>query len=218
MVKTIFILKSVDESRKEFCGHVSEVVVPRLRDAGAQTLKVSITDTSPPSLNVIPFSKRPVACVSVTGDGELAEALDRGIRLDGAHRVHEALPRAYEMDWPVGTPTPGFCLLTLFNSKPGLPRENFLDRWYNGHTPLTLRIHPVWNYVRNGVEQTVRGTGWDGIVEEQVRNRRQLTNPVVFFGGAMFLWNMITTWRDIHGFLDYPTIETYFATETWYQR
>lgn len=218
MVKTIFILKPVDETREAFCAHVKTQVIPRLLDEGARTLKVTLTEDPRPALAIIPFSKTPVACVSAKGDRALDGVLDGETRLAGAYQADEALPVSYEMDWEVGHPTPGVCLLTLFNKKAGLAPEVFLDRWHNGHTPLSLRIHPLWNYVRNVVTRTRHGQPWDGIVEEQVRTRSELLNPFVFFGGWRFLPNMIATWRDIRGFMDLGTMETYLAREVWFRR
>lgn len=214
MHKTIIIFKGEKSGRAAFCEHVQRSVVPKLLEATPQSLKVTITVESPPALSVIPFSKTPIACVSLVGNDDFFNTVEDDPFLSSAHRVDEALPVSYEIDWKNGEVTPGVCLLTLFNQKVGLDFQVFLDRWHMGHTPLTLKIHPIWNYVRNVVTQTLEGPHYDGIVEEQVRERSDLLNPLVFFGGpAKCLWNMIVTLKDVRSFIDYSSIETYLAQE-----
>ena len=87
-----------------------------------------------------------------------------------------------------------------------------------GHTPLSLEIHPLWNYARNVVmEKTVDGSDhYDGIVEEHFRTRKDLTCPARFFGGFLeMVKNMAAVYKDMNGFIDRKTIEPYFITEYW---
>ena len=218
MAKTIFLLKAERDQREKLCSHVRDRIIPGLLAADPATLKVSMTDQNPPAISVIPFSRVPVACISVSGSGDFSGALDDDPFLRGTYRVDEALPVSYDVDWAMGEATPGCCLLTLFQKKKGLDHDTFIHRWHDGHTALTLRIHPLWNYVRNVVVDG-RGEPFDGIVEEQLRRRSQLLNPLVFFGGPFICWrNMLVTWIDVRRFLEYSTLETYLATETWYRR
>jgi len=180
-----------------------------------------------------------MAVVSVFRDDNVGQgALEKGVSgglseipgYAGSFRVKEVLPVAYEQSWPDGDITPGVCLLTLFQRKPSIDQAAFLDRWHNSHTPLSLRIHPLWHYSRNVVEQADRRTSgqedlslpgwgglgrcWDGIVEEHVRERRDLINPFRFFGPpAVIIQRMIHVYRDTASFLDYKTIETYLTRE-----
>jgi hypothetical protein len=130
----------------------------------------------------------------------------------GIYRATEALPVRYERGWPDGVRTPGVCLLTLFHRPPRLDYGRFIHRWHVGHTGLSLRLHPLWHYNRNVVEQvgtqdfatagngsgtaTIERTGagspvgavpdatppFDGIVEEHFRCRKDLLNPFRFYG------------------------------------
>jgi hypothetical protein len=130
--------------------------------------------------------------------------------------VEEALPVAYEKTWPDGEVTPGVCLLTLFRKKKSIDHGTFIDRWHNSHTPLSLKLHPLWNYSRNVVRTAVKSDSqyWDGIVEEQVRTRADLLNPFRFFGNPlMIIPNMIRVYVDTKSFLDYATIEPYLVME-----
>ncbi len=71
----------------------------------------------------------------------------------GIYRADEALPVRYDRDWPDGAQTPGVCLLTFFHRPPRLDYAKFNHRWHVGHTGLSLRLHPLWHYNRNVVEQ-----------------------------------------------------------------
>ena len=128
----------------------------------------------------------------------------------------EALPVAYIKDWPDGEQTLGVCLLTLFSKKKNINYDTFIDRWHNSHTPLSLRYHPLWNYVRNVVDErlTPDAAIFDGIVEEQVRKTSDLLNPFKFFGHPLvILPRMLAVYVDTKSFIDYPSMETFLASE-----
>ena len=134
--------------------------------------------------------------------------------------VDEQLPVAYNRTWGKTGLTPGVCLLTIFRKKKSISTDEFLDRWFNGHTPLSLQIHPLWHYSRNQVIDTGENVQahYDGIVEEHCRTQSELLNPIKFFGGAFsMLPNMIRTYFDVNGFLDYPSIEPYLVREYYYR-
>ena len=188
---------------------------------GRFDLKLTLTESSPPALSVIPLRRRPIALLSLTGaalpdPGAVHDALAlHGDEVAG-YRVVESVPRAYERDWPDGQRTPGVGLLTLFRRRRGLSDEDFIARWHGGHTPLTFRIHPVWNYVRNVVESSHfdGSPPFDGIVEEHFRTRRELLRPPVFFGGPhLMVPNMVRVGLDIRRFIDLQTMEVYLVVE-----
>ena len=172
-------------------------------------------------VSVIPFDDRPAALFSLTGDelpdpGECHRVLAKhGERLDG-YRVTESIPRGYERDWKVGERTPGVGMLTMFRKKKGLDRESFIDRWHSVHTPLALKTHPVWNYVRNVVDESILDGSdeLDAIVEEHFRHQGDLLNPVRFFGGALRMGaNMGRTLLDVRKFIDLNSMKTRLVTE-----
>ncbi|MBN2340466.1 MAG: hypothetical protein JXX29_12540 [Deltaproteobacteria bacterium] len=216
MKKYILLFKDTQNNRAAFVERITLQVVPHLRRQSPNDLKLTITRTAPPRISIIPFSKTAVSCLSMK-----AHQIDlSGYTTDpffyGAYEVTEALPVRYTLDWPPNAPTPGACLLTLFNRKKNQTDEQFFHRWHNGHTPLSLKIHPLWNYNRNAVVKTLGGTPFEGIVEEQVREGSELLNPMRFFGGPLMMGvNMIRTFIDTKSFIDYGTMETYFAEETW---
>ena len=109
-------------------------------------------------------------------------------------------------------------MLTLLHRRAGLTDAEFLRRWHEGHSPLALEIHPLWNYVRNVVAAPVLpgSPPLCGIVEEQCRTRGELLDPVRFFGGWLrMVPNMLRVYRDVRSFLDLAAIENYLVTERW---
>lgn len=156
-----------------------------------------------------------MAAITISSQGKLMMHHDIPSLL-GTYVVEQALPVAYTRNWPAMTKTPGVCLLTLFRKKRSLDHEEFIRRWHNGHTPLSLEIHPLWHYVRNVVIQS-DGKRYDGIVEEHCRNRNSMLNPAKFFGGPLkMLPNMIRVYLDVNGFLEYGSIEPYLVSEYYF--
>ena len=188
--------------------------------------------TGPPPLSLLPLRTGPIACLSVRCRGDdgsrfFAEEIAGVPELSALYRADEVIPVSYERSWTVGEMTPGICLLTLFHRKPGVGHRTFLRRWYDGHTPLSLRLHPLWHYNRNEVRLLgptdgrlsdrgiVLSGGYNGIVEEHFRRRSDLLNPLRFYGRSnVILQNMLTVLIDILGFIDLRRIETYLVRET----
>jgi hypothetical protein len=196
----------------------------RLLAAGPARLKLTYTEENPPRLTMMPFRKDRLALVSVWDEGVPEAVVARWNALlatEGAsagYRVDESVPRAYARDWPDGRDTPGGSMLTMLHRRTGLSDEEFLRRWHEGHSPMALAIHPLWNYVRNVVAYPVLAASppVDGFVEEQFRTRAELLDPTRMFGGWLrMLPNMLRVYRDVSGFLDLAAIENYLVTERW---
>jgi hypothetical protein len=201
-------------------------LAPRLLGRSPARLKATFTAEPPPRLSIVPFRRTPLALISVWAERDdegAAAAWGEAVRSAGlgevtGYRVEESYPRTYGRDWPDGTRTRGAGLLTLLSRKRGLGDDEFFRRWFAGHSPLSLRIHPLWCYVRNVVRApAVPGSPLlDGIVEEHFLRPEDLTNPVRFFGGALaMLPNMVRVAVDIQGFLDLRTVESWYVTEYW---
>ncbi len=192
-------------------------------------LHITFTDAAPPVASIIPFRKSKVGMLSIYFEGGFSgEELQNFIaycrsdevspsgRLSGVYSVEEVLPVEYRKTWPDLEITPGVCLLTLFSRKPGISRETFLDLWHNSHTPLSLKVHPLWHYNRNVVldSHSESNEHWEGIVEEHFKLRMHLLNPFRFFGNPVIIIpRMIEVYKDTNAFLDYKTIETYLVRE-----
>ena len=218
MQKVIFILTGrPGENYPAFGQKVFNISEKLVQECDPKALKVTLTERKPPLLSVIPFRRSKVAVISTYGSSQkMHDMVGESEGFTGGYQVEEAIPLAYEKHWEDRTPTPGICLLTLFHKKPGLEQGLFIRRWHEGHTPLSLELHPLWNYNRNVVrEVAVKDSPWfDGIVEEQFRTAQDLLNPLKFFGPPLKVpAHMIEVYRDTRSFIDMKRIETYLATE-----
>lgn len=218
MRKEIYLVKGIQkESYKQFSSRILLLANALSEDENIVHIKIVFTNEPPPRLSVIPFKKKKVAAISILStqkENNKTLLIEPGF--SGGYLVEEALPVAYKKDWEDGQTTPGVCLLTLFRQKKRIDYDTFLYRWHKRHTPLSLKIHPLWHYNRNVIHTrlTSSSSTWDGIVEEHMRSRSELLNPTKFFGNSfIMLYNMIRVYFDTKSFLDYKSIEPYLTTE-----
>jgi hypothetical protein len=225
MIKMMFILRS-DRGvpAANFRTRVIDEFLPGILAETKTACKVTITSIDPPRISITPYNKDRVALVSIWESNPSrgtawAERFCSGWRGPcHAYRVEESIPLAYDRAWQAGTQTPGLGLLTLFRARRGLDHGDFIRLWHRGHTPLGMRVHPMWNYVRNVVLETLVPGSPDlgGIVEEHFRRPEDLLNPVRFFGGlAGMVPNMLRIGLDIRKWMDLGSIENYLVTEQW---
>ena len=200
---------------------VMDAIIAPLREASPTALKLSITREPPPRVTFLPLKPGGFALVSVWTDADPTPAdwqsgqAGDDLQLSG-YRIDESVPVAYERDWPDGQPSPGVAMLTLLKRNPKLDYDAFMAEWHGRHTPKALRIHPLWNYIRNVVEQPViaGSPAFEGLVEEHLRQRADLFNPVRFFGGPLkFLPHMVEVGLHAKHFLDLSVTENYLLTE-----
>lgn len=220
MDKQLIIVRGgSEETYGAFSARVLDTVSEGSGDA--DICKVTLTCAPPPKGGVVPYSKNKIALVTLGGEDGIRAAADKLAAcpgFTGAFRVETALPAAYTRNWKDGEKTPGLGLLTLFRRRTDMDYADFIERWHNGHTPLSLEIHPLWNYVRNVVKEKIRGEEkwYDGIVEEHCKTREDLLKTTRFFGGPLKTpGNMVRVYRDVKSFIDYPSIETYSVEEYW---
>lgn len=218
MLKEIYILNGLpSEDYNSFRNRILKLSNDLLEQQRPDALKVCLTVKAPPRISVIPFKRRKVAVLSLFRKEDSGSDLitnTEGFR--GGYLVEEAIPVAYKKTWSDGDPTQGECLLTLFHRKPGVDQDTFLQRWHDGHTPLSLRLHPLWNYNRNVVSGSLTSSSewYDGIVEEHFRKASDLLNPFIFFGPPLKVpLHMYQVFMDTRSFIDMRRIETYLTTE-----
>lgn len=218
--KWIYVLRSSGESHAAWAERIRGQLGARLLELGPSKLQITVTEAPPPKLSLFPFRSDLIAIVNVYDEGDdpsrFTEAVTRAAGSVSGYEVEEAYPVAYERAWADGEPTPSPILLTMLRKKVGVETDEFIRRWHDGHTPLSLEIHPLWYYQRNVVrEPVVEGSeASDGIVLEACRTRGDLLNPVRFFGGGFkMVPNMLRVANDIKGFLDMGKTQTYYATE-----
>jgi len=218
MGKEIYLFRAEDnDTYKSFKNRMLEISNSFAENTNPQALKITITENHPPGISIIPFRRNKVAVISmVTNNAQSRNDLSKVAGISGAWLVTEALPVKYEKTWSNHMKTPGACLLTLFKKRTNIDHNTFIHRWHNSHTPLSLKIHPLWHYNRNvvGKKLVEKSEDWHGIVEEHCRTTSELLNPVKFFGGPLkMLPNMLKVYTDTRSFLDYKTIETYLVAE-----
>jgi len=218
MHKEIYILKSqLSEDYKSFKNRIFNLCNAVAEKYEPESLKTCLTVKPPPRISVIPFKREKIAVISLTHKTSTGiDLITREQGFTGSYMVEETIPVAYEKTWKDGDATPGVCLLTLFHKKPGLDQETFINRWHHSHTPLSLRLHPLWNYNRNVVKSILSEDSlwYDGIVEEQFEKPSDLLNPFVFFGPPLKVpLHMYQVLKDTRSFIDMRRIETYLTTE-----
>ena len=212
-----------DQDYPDFERQIHADWLPLLQAQKPAALKVSYTAAKPPRMTVLPLIDRGLALFSVWGEADPTPQDWRAGRLAGGqlvegYRVVDSIPRAYEKTWPDGQASPGVVVLTLLKRKQGLTDEAFMHEWHGRHTPKALRIHPLWNYIRNVIETAVtqNAAAFDGIVEEHFRSRADALNPIRMFGGPLkCLPNMLEVYRHVNQFLDLKGCENYLLTEKW---
>lgn len=218
MNKTMYLIRgSKTDSYIQFKSHLFTLCNKIAQSEQPISIKMVLTEEAPPSISIIPFKKKKVAVISIYDENSSSHPeIENTQGLVGRFNVTEALPVAYNKTWKDGLATPGICLLTLFNKKQNIDYNTFINRWHNSHTPLSLKIHPLWHYNRNVVNERSESNieNWDGIVEEHVKTRSELLNPCLFFGNALnMIPNMLRVYLDTKSFLDYVSIEPYLTKE-----
>lgn len=217
MQKNIYLVRAMEsESYDDFRHRIFTVV--NYEKSKYDSVRMVLTEKKPPNISVIPFKKSKIAAISVyhKNMGEISSSIPESEGFIGSYAVTEALPVKYEKTWEDGEITPGVCLLTLFRKKKKLEYEKFIDRWHNGHTPLSLKVHPLWHYNRNVVESVYPDNSekFDGIVEEHCKTSSELFNPFKFFGNPLIIIpRMLQVYFDVNSFIDYPSIEPYLVAE-----
>jgi hypothetical protein len=223
--KWIFLWRPVHVTPLRAFGEAARSeIAGRLGGCGASEVILHLTEEPPPRLTLVPYRRSRLALISVRGSqAALAKARDGLATLPGSiagWRVDEAIPVPRRRTWPTGARAPGACLLTLFHKSKKLDRAAFFREWYEHHTPLSLKIHPLWCYVRNAVAEPVLAGSphWDGIVCESFAQRGDLLHHHRLFGGPDLSalrapLNMIRVGLHVSKFLDLRTIENYLVEE-----
>lgn len=204
-----------------FLDRIETDLKPRLLAGDPMGLKLSTTRPGISRPLWLPTVRQGLALVSLwTRDAAETSAWTERVRSLSlptmGYRVSESTARSYERTWPDGQDSPGITLLTLFRRRRGLGREEFVRRWHEGHSPHALRFHPMWNYLRNIVDEvlTEKADPWGGIVEEQYREVSDVNDPRRFFRGTLhILPRLAATLVQTNRFLDLFTLQSYILVE-----
>lgn len=216
----MYVLRGNGESHEAWAERMRHEVSRALLALGPSKLQLTVTEGPPPKLSLFPFKRQPIAIFNVYDDAgdpsRFTDVLRDAASPVSGYEVEEAYPVDYDRAWSDGEPTPSPILLTMLHKKAGVSTDDYLRRWHDGHTPLSLEVHPLWYYQRNViVNPVIEGSeASDGIVLEACRTRGDLLNPARFFGGGLkMLHNMFRVASDVNGFLDMKKTQTFYATE-----
>ena len=123
--------------------------------------------------------------------------------------VTESIVREYQArDWLVGERSPGITLVAAFRKSAVLADEKSDRRWHEGHSKLSLKVHPLWRYVRNTVARVITPGAPDfrAIVEERVRRYEDMEPEAFYRGQQPLVANDLATFVDLGG-IDQMRIE-----------
>ena len=218
--KWMYVLRGTSESHSAWSERMRRDVADRLLCLEPPKLQLTVTEALPPRLCLFPFQAHAIAIFNVYSEEDdpsrFTEALKGASGSLSGYEVEEAYPVRYDKTWKDGEPTPAPILLTMLHKKAGISDDEYIHRWHDGHTPLSIEVHPLSYYQRNVIRKAVTdgAAPSDGIVIEACPTRADLLNPARFFGGAIrMVPNMLRVARDINGFLDLKKIETFYTTE-----
>jgi len=208
--------EDITELRSALIGPVAR----ELRAAGVRRLTINVADVGdiPDSVEVSNPDGLLSASVSLWVDslddrGPIEKRLgDLGKQLAG-YLVTESIPRDYATrDWPDGERSPGVTLFAAFPKPARLDDETFYRCWQQGHTPLSLRMHPLTRYIRNAVARvlTVGAPPFRAIVEERVATLDDLADPLRFYGSEE---NQQEAFDDLARFADPGSLQGMLMSE-----
>ena len=172
---------------------------PRLLEAGARSLLISVDDDHVTAPSPTPTTKRNnpfVAEVSVwVDDLDARSSLEKILRDAGfdiaGYRVREHIYTDYggnehgtKRDWPDGDRSPYVISVTPLERPKRIPKDKWMKHWFNRQGPMSEKMQPRARYVRNVVDEvlTEGAVPYEGIVEESWPSAEHMTDPYVFYG------------------------------------
>ena len=215
MEKLVYLLwRAAEEDADSFAKRMLASAGPALVRLGASKVTLHLADGQADLGRTVPVrdERDPIAgtasfwLASVDDRAEFETILRFACARVAGYLVTESVPRDFDRrDWPDGARCPGVVMISVFPQPARLSRDAFIARWHDSHTPLALEVHPLWRYVRNVVARglTSGAPVYAGIVEEHVREREDLFDPIRFYGGPERAErNMARILDDAKSFLD----------------
>jgi len=201
--------KAAEPIHERLLGGVADAVI----GAGARKVTVNVADTKLPSLRPNRDDGASLtAMVSVWGIEDsalpqLCQTLDPTGSYAAGYRVSEATPLDYDHKGRHGSRSPGVVQVTCLRRRPGMNRAAFIEHWHRRHTPLALRVHPLWRYGRNVVDEAITrdAPAHEGLVELHFRHAEDLTDVERLYGGDRANAQVIA--EDVRTFIDMQTIQ-----------
>jgi hypothetical protein len=175
---------------------------PKLLASGARYLGMNIDDEHATAPSPTPTTERnnPFAAeVNIWVDSmEVRPALEAilssaGFELAG-YRVREHIytdyggnPHGTTRDWADGERSPYIVSVTpLERRSKRIPKDKWMQHWFNRQGPMSERMQPRARYVRNVVDEvlTPGAPSYEGIVEESWPSEEHMTDPYLFYGAS----------------------------------
>lgn len=104
-----------------------------------------------------------------------------------------------------GERSPGVALVTTFPKPARIDDDTFYARWHGSHTPLSLEIHPLLQYIRNSVARvlTPGAPPLCAIVNESVASLEIAADPIRFYRSRQDQKRAV---EDLLSFVDFDTL------------
>ncbi|MEE2674431.1 MAG: hypothetical protein VX466_11590 [Myxococcota bacterium] len=194
---------------------------PALARAGAQQASFTVADLDDSDADRVPQFNRSglidatlsLWLESVDHRQQIESTLSPlAMRLAG-YLVTESVPRALQGPDPrPGERGPGVSLVTTFPKPERIDDETFYARWHGSHTPLSLEIHPLLQYIRNSVARvlTPGAPRLHAIVNESVASAGIAADPVAFYRTKDDRKRAV---EDLLSFIDLETLSTVVMSE-----
>jgi hypothetical protein len=194
---------------------------PDLVRAGARRISLAVADLDDPDADrVRQFNASGLMDAKLSlwlesvDDRSRIEALFSPLaKRSAGYLVTESVPRALRgQDLGPGERSPGVSLLTTFPKPDRIDEETFYDRWHGSHTPLSLEIHPLIQYVRNSVARvlTTGAPPIRAIVNESVASIAIAADPISFYRSERDRERAV---EDLFSFVDFETLSMVLMSE-----
>lgn len=178
MEKLVYVLwKKADESDGSFAKRLLTETAPRLQEAGARFLKISVVDDDVAAgaglrIGQMDPAKAGLATFWVHQAQERGEL--EGLLSDACGDIFGFLVAESRALVPTteiakaGERTPGFHLVTCITPQPGLERDAFIGIWHEEFRDIAIETQSTFDYVRNEIIRPLTGNdlGWAAVVEE----------------------------------------------------
>jgi hypothetical protein len=192
MEKLVYLVwKRGEEPEAALAGRLLGEAIPRLRQLGAERLRVAVVDDDVAAGQALRLGQmRPAKSGMVSfwleqsqERGPLEDVLRTACERIAGYLVVESRPLI--PDSPRAAPgerSPGFSLVTGISPRDGLTHEEFIHLWYTLQRDMAIETQSTVGYIRNEVVRplTPGAPDWAAIVEEAFPIGA-LDDPAVFY-------------------------------------
>jgi hypothetical protein len=216
MEKLLYLLfADADRPGDKLRDSVIQNAVPRLREAGATKIRLSVHDSDVQGSNLLTRSDPPIRAMltfwlEAIDDRHECESIlaASAVRIAGYLVTESAVmvpPRQ------TGERTPGMNQVTCIAQRKDISDEEFRRIWHNDHKKVAIETQSTFGYTRNVISHalTPDAPAWAAIVEETFPIEA-LHDPKVFYDAnndEELAANMKTMMDSCQRFLDFEPLE-----------